>query len=109
EVTATHRRQLLDPRPRAIDAGMKRGPRLAARRTVVWREDVDAEVGVGCATDVAEVPLLEQRVEGERNAGDVAKWRGRRHGAGEVARHDLRDALASEAAGQPLGLRDAAR
>src|SRR5438132_1595913 len=82
EVTAGRRSQLLNACPRAIDARVKRRPRLAVRRRVVRREEVDPEVGVGCPTDVAEVPLLEQRIEGERDPGDVVKACGGGHGAG---------------------------
>src|SRR5262249_2424557 len=109
EVTVTDRRELLNARPRAIDAGMKHRPRLTVRRPVVRREDVEAELGVGGAADIAEVTLLEEGIDGGGNADDVAKVPGGGHGAREVARHDLRDALASESPGQPFGLRDAAR
>jgi hypothetical protein len=75
---------------------------------VVRREHVESELGVGRASEIAEVPLLEQRVERERNAGHVVKALGGGRGAGEVARDDVRDTVVREPASQPLGLRDAA-
>src|SRR5256885_16495315 len=103
EVTAGGRRQLLNACPRAIDARVKRRPRLAVRRRVVRREEVEPEDGVGRAAAVAEAPLLEERIEGERNAGDGVKTCGGGAGAHEVARRDLRGGPARAATGQALG------
>src|SRR5262245_3886260 len=100
--------QRLHARPRPIDAGVKDRPRLAARRRVVRREHVDSELRIRRAPEIAEAPLLEQRLEREGNAGRASKLLGGGDGAGQVARHDVGDAVVSEAARQPLGLHDAA-
>src|SRR5437899_11000313 len=102
EVTAGGRRQLLNACPRAIDARLKRRPRLAVRRRVVRREEVEPEVGVGRAADGAAVPLLLERIASARNGGDVVKTCGGGGGARELARHDPRAAPRREATGRPL-------
>ena len=87
----------------------KTSQRLAIGRRVVGREEVEAEVVIGGAADVAEVPLLQQRVEGERGAGGAPQPLGGAGGAREVAGDDARDAVARQPARQRLRLRLAAR
>src|SRR5262249_5057729 len=72
-------------------------------------EHIEAELRIGPAAEIAEVSLPQKWLHGERRIrGALQRFR-RRHGAGVVARDDARDALASEAPRQPLGLDDAAR
>ena len=95
--------------PSAVDARVEHLPRLAVWRRIVRLEHVEPEIGVRGAADVAEAPLVEQRVERERCAGRAREVLRGRAGAGEVARDDLRDALDREPLREPLRLRDAAR
>jgi hypothetical protein len=83
-------------------------PGLAVRRRVVEGEEVEAELGVGRAADVAEVALLEQGIVADRQAGGLREPLRGLGGAGQVACQDRADARGREAAGQALGLRDAA-
>ena len=86
----------------------KTSQRLAVGRREIRREEVQAEIVIGGAADIAEVPLLQQRVEGERGAGGALQPLGGADGAREVAGDDARDALARQPARQRLRLRLAA-
>ena len=74
-------RQEAEPEPGPPGEG--RGPARASHR--------------GCRAEIAEVPLLYQRLEGEGSSSRALQVLGRGRGAGEIARHD---ALAREAARQ---------
>src|SRR5262245_2754111 len=96
--------ELLHARPGSVDPLVERGPRLAVRRRVVERERIERELGVRLATEIAEVALAQERLDGHGRAGRTLHVLGRRHGARVVARDDARDALARQATRQPLGL-----
>jgi hypothetical protein len=82
-------------------------PGLAVRRRVVEGEEVESELGVRRAADVAEVALLEQGIVADRQAGGLSEPRRGLGGAGQVAGQDRADARLREASGQSLGLGDA--
>jgi hypothetical protein len=103
------RQLLLHARPGPIDPGVEDGPALAVGRLVVGPEHVEVDLGIGRSAQVAEAPLLEQRLEGQGRARLTPQALGGGPGPGEVARHDPRNTLARQPAGQALGLRHSAR
>src|SRR5262245_34460385 len=87
---------------------MEDRPALTVRRRVVGLEHVEAELRIRPAAKVAEIPLAQQRLDGEGSGGGLPDVLRSRQRAGVVAGDDPRDAFRGEAARQPLGLCDAA-
>src|SRR6266446_722186 len=83
---------LLDEPPGTIHASVESLPGLAMWRRIVQREHVEAELGVGRATDITEVALLEERIMAHGGTRCLLEALGSGRRACEITRENGRDA-----------------